>query len=54
MNLTASDLGNSTREAAMWHRVVEAFKFVFADRLHLGDPAFADVAEVIILSSLYC
>ncbi|KAK7098640.1 hypothetical protein V1264_002891 [Littorina saxatilis] len=47
LNLTASDLGNSTREAAMWHRVVEAFKFVFADRLHLGDPAFADVAELL-------
>ncbi|XP_076450372.1 glutathione hydrolase 1 proenzyme-like isoform X2 [Babylonia areolata] len=47
LNLSPSDLSDSSREAAMWHKVVEAIKFAYADRLHLGDPAFVHVSQLL-------
>ena len=39
-------LKNASSEASMWHKVLETFKYAYADRLEMGDPAFVNVTEV--------
>ncbi|XP_014661922.1 PREDICTED: gamma-glutamyltranspeptidase 1-like [Priapulus caudatus] len=41
--MTSADIISVNTSTLLHHRVVEAFKFAYAKRTHLGDPAFADV-----------
>ncbi|KAK7486427.1 hypothetical protein BaRGS_00022351 [Batillaria attramentaria] len=47
LNLGPEDLKNATTKAAMWHKVVESFKYAYADRLKLGDPAYVNVSQLL-------
>ncbi|XP_054713854.1 scoloptoxin SSD14-like isoform X2 [Uloborus diversus] len=46
-NMTADNFTNTDDAALMYHRIIEAFKFGFAHRSHLGDDAFVNVTEVL-------
>ena len=45
MQLSHSDESTITKKILMYHKVVEAFKFSYAMRPHLGDPDKVPVAE---------
>ena len=47
-NITSRSLEKSSEAILTYHRLVEAFKHVYAKRTHLADPDFVDVGEVIL------
>ena len=47
MEISAADLESPTTEAALWHNVVESFKFAYADRMMLSDPNFDEISRVM-------
>ncbi|XP_067684254.1 glutathione hydrolase 1 proenzyme-like [Haliotis asinina] len=46
-NLTPADIETPEAEAATYHKIIETFKFVYADRLKLGDPHFVQIHDLI-------
>ncbi|XP_062590015.1 glutathione hydrolase 1 proenzyme-like [Saccostrea cucullata] len=55
-NLTAKDLQTKESRLTAYHRMIEAFKFAYALRSDLGDPAFVpNVTEVVkkLTSTVY-
>ncbi|ESO97578.1 hypothetical protein LOTGIDRAFT_208751 [Lottia gigantea] len=46
-NFTPEDLSSLDKEIAMYHKIIETFKFVYADRLKLGDPLYTDLEELL-------
>ncbi|XP_046561090.1 glutathione hydrolase 1 proenzyme-like [Haliotis rubra] len=46
-NLTPADIETPAAEAATYHKIIEAFKFAYADRLKLGDPHFVQIHDLI-------
>ncbi|XP_050408712.1 glutathione hydrolase 1 proenzyme-like [Patella vulgata] len=44
-NFTADDLSSLDKKAAMYHKMIESFKFAYADRLKLGDPLFVNLKD---------
>ncbi|XP_061163773.1 glutathione hydrolase 1 proenzyme-like [Saccostrea echinata] len=47
-NMTAKDLKSKESHLTAYHRMIEAFKFAYAQRSDLGDPAFvSNVTEVV-------
>ncbi|KAK6191461.1 hypothetical protein SNE40_003146 [Patella caerulea] len=46
-NFTADDLTSFDKKTAMFHKMIESFKFAFADRLKLGDPLFVNMEDMM-------
>ncbi|XP_050408710.1 glutathione hydrolase 1 proenzyme [Patella vulgata] len=46
-NFTADDLSSLDKKAAMYHKMIESFKFVYADRLKLADPLFVNLENLM-------
>ncbi|KAL5007887.1 hypothetical protein ScPMuIL_016693 [Solemya velum] len=46
-NLTSYDLSTKQREADTYHKMIEAFKFAYAHRSRMADPAFVDMKELM-------
>jgi gamma-glutamyltranspeptidase len=44
--MDVNDLGESTTSALFYHRLIEAFKFAYAKRSELGDPAKINITQV--------
>ena len=51
--MTSESRASTANSSLTYHRIIEAFKFGFSWRAHLGDPAFNnDTSEVgLIMSS---
>ncbi|KAK6191463.1 hypothetical protein SNE40_003147 [Patella caerulea] len=46
-NFTADDLSSLDKKTAMFHKMIESFKFVYADRLKLADPLFVNLEDLM-------
>ncbi|XP_041356814.1 glutathione hydrolase 1 proenzyme-like isoform X2 [Gigantopelta aegis] len=46
-NFTHEDIAIPEAEAATYHKIIEAIKFSFADRLRMGDPRFVDIHDLL-------
>ena len=51
-NISRVDLENDQLAIDLYHRIVEAFRFSYAERSFLADPDFVDVTEVGVIQSL--
>ena len=54
--MSSEDLSTTSKEITTYHRLIEAMKFAFAEKMKEGDPDFIeadkfDVSKVIALSN---
>ncbi len=50
-NFSSEDLSDRNSLVDLYQKIGETFKFGFASRSYLGDPDFADVTQVYIITS---
>ncbi|KAK3608464.1 hypothetical protein CHS0354_010306, partial [Potamilus streckersoni] len=44
-NITAVNISSTEKEAELFHKMIEAFKFAHADKLYMGDPDFVQIQK---------
>ena len=47
LKFSGDDLSSTAKKIETYHKIIEATKFAYADRILLGDPAFEDVNQVL-------
>lgn len=47
LKFSGDDLSSTAKKIETYHKIIEATKFAYADRILLGDPAFEDVSQLL-------